>query len=466
MARTFFGTPIRGINVNPDRTLGWDHPVLGLPLERVRALEFAGFDTLRVWLPLDELMEGSRSTRAYSTSAAVEWVKHGIDLGFKVVATFASTWDERLAVMRRGSPDHARFLQVCAALGTAFDRRFSPAEVMFQFVNEPPGPEEAPPPDYLDYYREFAPTVHRAIRTAAPHITICVSSAPIGWAGGLTNIEPVQFDSNTMYAFHMYDPGELTHQHNNRNALGLPPMVFPVTDYPGGMDACLRDMRALVQSDRSLDDSQRAEQTNRLSALISWLFGGGGTAEGIRQQLHLVDVWLESNRVSPKQIICTEFGYIGEHSWDGPTGLGNLQSRANYERVVQEEVKVRGYGGWTVYQALGDFNHFEQTGTRTASSRLIVELTEALGLRCPTPGRVRELAAQRIGPSSAAVGFSETADATSYEYRLDLGVVSRLPGDRIISDPFLHEARTLQVRGTNASAAGQWSEAVEIVPAR
>jgi endoglucanase len=456
--RPFFDTPTRGINVYPPHG-NWRASTLGLTIGRRNALRFAGYDTLRIWLDMPAMMAaapGAQLTEAIGK--AVRWVQHAIDDGFKAVVAYDFPWADRLAVMVRDSAAHKKFLTVNAELAAALQASIPLSKIVLQFHNEPPFANDVPQPTYLNYATEFAPAVWRAIRQDAPGLTVCVSADDMGWTGALGRLDPARFDANTMFAFHFYNPGEITHHNTNWNARHLPPMPWPITFYPGGKVALIAAMEALVDADPA--ESNKSARKSNLTGTINWLWDWGGTPALIREEFDIAASWADANRIDRSRMICTEFGFIGEHHWDGSTGYRNLDSRARYEKAVRDALVDRGFG-WTVYQCLGDFNHFEQTDVRQANDRLVVQLTEALGMTAPTPGLISDLTGVPAS-RSMTLSFTNPADATSFDYSLDDGQAQTLAASRTITGLTSGRIYSIRVRGRNRTASGSWSNAISL----
>lgn len=367
---TFAG--VTGINIAPPAD-NWRAASLGMTTDRRDALLAAGFDTVRIWLDLDGMMDATAGApRDAEIAAGVARVAEAVADGFRVVVAFASAYQTLVDICDTDSADYTAFEGIAVAIANGIEAHGG--AVALQLMNEPPGG--------VSYSTDFAPTSYAAVRAAAPRLPIIVS-AEGAWPGHIDEFDPADFDPHAIFAIHGYDPGPLTHQHQAAYK-HIGPLPYPVTRFPGGEAAAISAMEDRVDADGTLDSGQKAALIASNTAAIEGLFTWhGGERSRIVGLLDGVDDWLTANSVSPSRILVTEFGFIGEDHWDGeiPGLVGNIGDRARFEQDWREEIAARGYGGWTVYQALGDFPHFAQTGATDADAdTLEPDLLAALGL--------------------------------------------------------------------------------------
>lgn len=90
----------------------------------------------------------------------------------------------------------------------------------YDLVNEP---VEGIVPDHLMDWRELAIATVQRIRKIDSEHAIIIEAAPWGGPGALADFEPLPFDK-IVYSFHMYEPGEFTHQNVYNN---VPPIPYP-----------------------------------------------------------------------------------------------------------------------------------------------------------------------------------------------------------------------------------------------
>lgn len=328
------------------------------------------------------------------------------------------------------------------------------ARVLFEPMNEFSTRTAISGAGYPDYYTVFCPAVFTAIRAVAPTLPLAMQSTDYGVSNYVKYFTASQFDANTLFAYHGYDPGEYSHQGQaGQSTFGINNLMWPVPDTAGGVAQAKADMEVRVNAS-SLTAPQKAAQIAANNATLDNLFtnGGIGTPAYPLGLLAEAETWRIAQGLAPRRLICTEFGAVSQFNSDNTIGT-TTASRAAYERMWRVAIEAAGHH-WLTYQAVGDFNHFEQTGLNTQSNRLIVELTEALGLRAPVPAAITDLAAGTTTVSTIPVSFTNVADATSYQYRLNGVAWFTLPTNKIITGLNAATSYTVEVRGKNATTEG------------
>lgn len=446
----------RGININPPQG-NWTAAQDGLSPNRSAALKFAGYDSLRIWGDFNKLTfpGGSNPNLATGVAQEIAHIQNALDDGWNVMIATSLAANDRLNVMNPGSAANTQFHAAWTAFATAVAANFPAHRVCLELMNEPPNESDISAAGYPAYASVFAPAVFQTIRAAAPNNTIAVGSSDLQWVGAIDALDPADYDDNTIFTFHGYDPGEFSHQGQAHLWKHLDNLPWPVTSYEGGITQAKADMAAKVNADGTLDAGQKSALITANNARLDFLFGGGGTKAYFTGHLNDIAAWCTTHSIDPKRVNASEFGVVSEHNWDGTPGTF-LEARVAYERDWREEMEARGFN-WMVYQALGDLEHFEQTSTVDQGERLIVELTEALGLTCPTPATISDLTVFDTGVSSITLAFSEVNDATSYEYRLNGGSAQALPTNKTITALDAETVYDVEVRGKNATTVGAWA---------
>ncbi|MET4375021.1 hypothetical protein ABIA99_007754 [Bradyrhizobium sp. LB12.1] len=451
----FFSIPIKGINVNPPFD-SWGAAKDGLTANRIAALKFAGYNTLRLWIDLESLLRPSPDL-ATAVAANIAFVRNAILNGFKAVVTFATTPELRLSVMNPVG-DYYLYLAACVALGAELSSAFGES-VAFEVMNEPPTKLDVATAGYPDYATAFCPAVFKAVRAAAPQLWLIFESSDLGYAPFLADFNPDGFDARTAYAAHGYDPGEFTHQGLARLWKHIDRLPWPVTDYPGGIIQAKADMVEKVNADSTLTFGQKSSLITANTSRLDSLFGWNGQTTYFGGLNNALEKWRRRHGIDSNRIIFTEFGVVSSDNYDDTPGA-DLTARVAYEKARRQDFESRRYG-WIVYQALGDFQHFEGTPSNQGE-RLIVELTEALGLRCPNPAPVNDLTYSGVTTSTVTLTFAAVTDAARYEYRLNGGKPKALGQDRVITGLFPATTYDIEIRGVNNSSNGSWSNVITI----
>ena len=233
---------IRGMGINPPDN-DWTAEQGGLTATRSDALKFAGYNSLRIFVDFDGLMDAqqpsARVDLADAVSEATQRISHAVSDGYKVVVATSLHPSRRLAVMEVPSEENSRFKTAWSALASAVTRTLSPANVALEIMNEPPSEADISHAGYQSYAGSFARSISAVIRAAAPHHTIAIGASDLQWAGALPNLNANDYDGNTIFTFHGYDPGEFSHQGQIamcRHLDGLPWLrsLFPLFPFVKG----------------------------------------------------------------------------------------------------------------------------------------------------------------------------------------------------------------------------------------
>lgn len=363
---------IKGIGISPP--VGeWDAPLYGFNKVRLGALSTAGFNTLRIWISLEEFLSPPVSMEA-TLSRWLGYIDRAAQTGFRVHVSWASTWEQRIAVVNDATTRarfHTALNSLCGAVGSYFSER----QVALEMLNEPPGERITP-----GYYSTAAPGWFSSCRTAAPRLTIILQPEG-GWRGALNRFNLSQYDANTMFSFHPYAPGEFTHQ-----GIGSQPHLYnvpmPITRYVGGKAKMLADVTARVKADPSLSAAQKKSEIVRYTGLINYLWWENGSRWEDWSEL---ESWVAATGINPKRIIAGEFGVVSELNYNGTPALRDVASRAHFMRKIREQTEANRFAGWVVHQAFGDFNLFQQKTVSEHGDTLIPELVEALFGSQPLP---------------------------------------------------------------------------------
>jgi hypothetical protein len=348
---------VKGISVSPP-VADFTAASYGLTAARVSAIKNAGFNTLRMFVDMSEII----STPSTLTSKWVPWIQKGIDTGLRVIVCVSGSpsWDK--------STGTNNWKTATASIASALTSNWTPDKIAFDIVNEPFGYTGS------EWETYFAPLFWNAARIAAPDLTLIVQGGG-GWFGNFPNFNAGAFDDNTMFSFHPYEVGEFTHRFNYDD---MPRLTFPISDYAGGKTQMIADITAAVNANSGLTGAQKTTRISDYSTLANYLFSGVGYGkEWLNQSWATIDTWAAQNRIDPRRIIAGEFGASGDFNFNGKPGV-SLQSRVNFYRATRELLEARGYGGYVAHQAMGDFNIFQQTAVGTHGDTLIPEIVTAL----------------------------------------------------------------------------------------
>jgi hypothetical protein len=424
----------------------------GLTAARAAAMTASGINTLRIFVKQTDFTNpaGAGLTMNQAVAKWITYIQNVTAYGFKAFISFDSDYTTDRLKSLDGGTGTAAFLTALDAFATGLGSTLPAAQVALELMNEPPLDSEITAAGYQSYSSVYAPMFYQHVRAAAPNLTVIIQSRDLGWPEGITYLNPANFDSNTLFCYHGYDPGPFTHQ-NDHSHVGLTRLTWPISGYPGGKAAA----QALINNNSGLSAS---DKTARLSDVDFLFFNGGLDNAWMGQQYTALLSWISTNQINPKRIICGEFGVRGDLNYPPYTGQSaDLASRCAFMQNVRLIAENNGFGGWVAHQALGDFNIFEQTDVTTHSNRIIPQALEALGLRVPVPAAITNLSVASAASGAVTLTFTAPLDATRYEYRVNGGTATALAANLTATGLASSTTYNIEVRGVNSSSSGPWS---------
>lgn len=364
----------------------WDDQNFGFPVGRRLAALRAGFNTVRVFLDAGPFMDartaGALNSPAELASIMLAEIGNFVAAGFKVVVNVNAEIAPRNPAFGRAAvldgpdgPGASAYRRALADVSAHLAGAFRPCEVAIELFNEPLYNWEWG--DRVPWNRQ-AQALWQAARASAPQHTLVVQSRDAGFYRALAEFDPRDFDANTLFCFHPYEPGGFTHQGLGPQR-GLSRIAFPAERHEGGFDRALADMRDAVARMSDLEGERRAELVrHNTDELRSIFYPADPMGAGrIDRDWRVLDEWVNATGISPRQVLAGEFGVVGDINSAGVMGA-DLDSRAAFYRAVRECAERRGFAGWIAWQSVGDFNLFEQHSLREHGDELIPALATAL----------------------------------------------------------------------------------------
>ena len=238
-----------------------------------------------------------------------------------------------------GDPVATQFQAAIARLAGALDRRYGATRaVAFELLNEPDLTCGA------TSWRVQQAALHRAVRAAAPHLTLVLGGTCWNGIGGLTALKATDYaDPNTLFTFHFYDDHHFTHQGTNtgepdRSTSGLP--------YP--WDA--RD-RATVDADTGSRLAMLANaDTAAVRTNVDRYLGGHWNRAKIDGRMDQVVAWAKANDIAPDRILMGEFGVNASR---GTVMGARAEDRLRWLADVRQAAEARGFR-WSMWLYRGN----------------------------------------------------------------------------------------------------------------
>lgn len=277
------------------------------PLVRKRALadiKSAGFDTVRMPVAPQPLLEQDGDRFEHS----LDEIEIGIDVilaaGLKVVVDLHvgggdKPWQNAGLTRDTNAPEFLRYLDVVEKLGERL-HRFDPALVAFEPFNEPPC-------DGTDHpgWPVFMKALFARARRAAPETTVVIAGACWGSWDGLTHLDPADYDDNTLFTFHYYDPHIFTHQ----GTLNTSDPSHYVSRVPYPLSAS-KYRKALNELTKNLNASKLPEmqRVELLSQGRRYLRRYREQPANFQRRVDAVTAWALQHGVADSRIFVGEFG--------------------------------------------------------------------------------------------------------------------------------------------------------------
>lgn len=195
---------------------------------------------------------------------------------------------------------------------------------------------------------------HEKVRAANPDLTLILTGARGGNAGGLMLIDPKPFSgSDVLWSFHYYEPYELTHQNvkfdspKSRSWRYFSDLPYP--GVPEHFDLAWPIIERNIRSDSNLQPNLRnALLEEARASLQKYLAARPGRAT-VKRDFASVEDWAKKNGISTVRLFLGEFGITrtyGRYRASPPEPLGNWLSD------VRLEAEARGIG-WALWALSG-----------------------------------------------------------------------------------------------------------------
>ncbi|MDQ6437008.1 cellulase family glycosylhydrolase [Mesorhizobium sp. LHD-90] len=243
-----------------------------------------------------------------------------------------------------------------------------PERVAFELMNEPTTECEGAEA------RAWADRLHRlfaAARSSATRLTLVLSGACWGSAGGLAALDPKSFpDDNLMWSFHAYDPFLLTHQGatwtgdfiSYVSGIPYPPYAVPREE----LDTIVAAIKKRIDAEAPW--SGRAGMKSYLDELLGEIDTKEKLSAVMDKPFATVAAWAEKNGIPPETILLGEFGMIRQE-WQGSYVAPPGQRAAYYKDMIGNAEK-HGYA-WSIWSYGGAFGVVESFEGKKAEPNVL-----------------------------------------------------------------------------------------------
>ena len=222
--------------------------------------------------------------------------------------------------------------------------------------------------------------LHSAIREAVKDFPIMVGGACWNSISSLLRIDPKQFDANTYYTFHFYDPYFFTHQgatwNSNAGIKVLTGVPWPAA--AGSLDQTIAAIDANLEKNPTY---QKVGAPSREQAvqLARKYFAEASDVAKLEAELDKVTAWADRNGVPRSHVVMGEFGVLKrERHYFG----ADMASTIRWLEAVRTIAEAR-----RLPWAMWNYTKGMALTLNDETDELHTPLLTALGLRPPSDRR-------------------------------------------------------------------------------
>ncbi len=331
-----------------------------MPKSRLHEIKQAGFDFLRVAIEPGPLFEATGDVFDERISEIRSAIDSSLSEGLGVVLDMHFDESHRLwgrypVTAGFENPAFQRYIATLRALGHLINA-YDPAKVALEVFNEPP-----PPCDWRDRppWPAQLKIIHDEARKAAPRSTIIVGGSCWAHIEGLQRLDGSQFDDNTIFTFHYYDPGTFTFQGwwgNPKEKFRKYMTRIPYPPQPDRQQETILRVAQNIESASDIQGIERDSQIRRASDELKTYFANDKGIDDIAASFDKVKEWADRYHVSSERIMLGEFGAMKDiygHKGADP------DDRARWFRDVAATAQRFGYrwAVWALTNTMGLVTH-------------------------------------------------------------------------------------------------------------
>lgn len=273
-------------------------------------LKNAGFDLVRLsvsTIPLLDVEDQQERQTMYSQFAGAidDILKANLNVVFDLhITDGGAPWDSKTLTADLDDPHFRAYVKMVSSVAQ-FLSRYDASRVAFEPFNEPPSP--------CNKWSAFQKKLLVSIREAAPKLTVILTGACWGSLDGLQELRSSDYEANTIYTFHFYEPFLFTHQGAWFTSLFV--RYLSRVPYPPTVDRTdefLAIVKQRVAADTAVDEAGKATIISEASKYLRIYFRQKQDRDFIQRLVSIASLWAERNRVSPERIWVGEFGALGD----------------------------------------------------------------------------------------------------------------------------------------------------------
>lgn len=317
----------------------------------VEQLTQVGFDTVRLPVSLQPLLAEPDLLDLHfrDIDAGInELLSGGLDVVVDLhVVPGGNSWNQSAITESAEGSAFAAYRDVVDKMAR-FLSKFDPHRVALELFNEPP----CAAPNRTDW-PILQKRLFDAARRAAPKLPLVVTGACWGSASALTQLRASDYDDNTLFTFHFYEPHIFTHQGtSNKSDSASYVSRLPYPPEASRRDEFIAEFNSRIQTERSLPAADKSRIADHGRKYLNLYFSEKSSKDTMKTLLAGVVSWARQNQVSMKRIWVGEFGVTRDAFGQTGTAPADRQRWLKDARETFEELGI----GWAVW------NYCCQTG--------------------------------------------------------------------------------------------------------
>ena len=315
----------------PVSIASWD---AALPDARLVALRAAGFDHLRV--AFDPTPALAASTAA-ALAAVMATAKHAIETtlrcGLKAILDLhvAAQGDWSITAIEAdypAGPKWQRYLEVARGFGE-FCASYPTEQLAFEVYNENSNNESFGNKRWAVRVQ----AIWAAVRSVNLKTTLLVGGSFYSSIEGLQDLKASDFDTNTGFVVHNYNPAIFTHQDAANYTRYVQRLHYP----PIASDkaAAIEDTAARIDGSKLAPADKAHAKADRSRRLGTYFNTPQGPDYILRKVREIAD-WQARNGIPGSRVFVTEFGSHNDHDWLGAALIARMAWTQDVDRAHQD----------------------------------------------------------------------------------------------------------------------------------
>jgi hypothetical protein len=298
----------RGVNIEL-----WANPALGSPAERINRARAAGFNFVRLGVPINAwFAQGTEKQQAEILRIVDAAVSHTLASHMTALVTLFPVGGPqglRPGIIVCGSADDRNNYQ--RAVGQVLGLLPDSESVAFEPLNEPPGGciRQHVGIAFGADWAALQLEIYKALRKEKPKIGFVVNTGNWSQLDGILAFDPRQYsqDQNTFFTFHYYEPKLFTHQAVTYGT--------KVEEYARGVPWPIEANRlSTAEADTIMNVRHAGMAKREENAVVSQIqaefvrYREEGTMDYLKARFRSIAGWAATHGIDQRRVLLGEFG--------------------------------------------------------------------------------------------------------------------------------------------------------------